>query len=181
MGLMWVNPLGQTGFRFAYISGIAMLISQGGWQEKCFLLFMEYFIKRIIVGKDTSILFLLDNHQSLDLAKEIGAVLLFSPRHNTHRLNPLYGSSASVSWLRRIHPEKNCDNFRQPLHSETVAVKCIHTKEYEVCIFGRLTHTWLLRRIHSLLLWLTVHLTKIEALKILDSEILTLQLEIRCQ
>jgi hypothetical protein len=110
--------------------------------------------------------YLLDNHQSLDLAKETAAVLLFSPRHGTHRLSP-FCLVTKISWSWKF--VTICDNPR--LHSEAVPA-C------EVWGFGR---TGLLRRSRSLLLWLPVHLKKMENLKILDSEILLLQLEIRYQ
>jgi hypothetical protein len=62
-----------------------------------FLLFMEHFIKHARVTKDKPVLLLLGSHQShlavkvLDLAKEIGVVLLSFPPPTLTNCNPLTG------------------------------------------------------------------------------------------
>jgi hypothetical protein len=61
-----------------------------------FLLFIEHFLKLIMVTKPIPILLLLDKHQShlsvrvLDLAKENEMVLLSYPSNSTHNLKLLY-------------------------------------------------------------------------------------------
>jgi hypothetical protein len=73
--------------------------------EHDFLLFMEYFIKHIIVTKDKSILiqmkiishaFLL---KALNNVTDYGAVLLSFPPPTNHKLKPLDRSNASGAWL----------------------------------------------------------------------------------
>jgi hypothetical protein len=94
-----------------------------------FLLFMEHFIKNTGVTNDRLVLLLLDNHQShlavkvLDLGKENGLVLLFSPPYTSHKLQyfdrSVYGAfktfvkSASDAWLGS-NPEINMTVYDIP-------------------------------------------------------------------
>ncbi|XP_065643098.1 uncharacterized protein LOC136074686 [Hydra vulgaris] len=63
-----------------------------GWMnEECFVTYLNHFIWHVKPTKESPVLLLLDNHQSVQLiilCKDNGIVLLSFPPHCTHKLQP---------------------------------------------------------------------------------------------